>query len=1828
MADNQLIDPYDSIGSIGGVSLKEEVQSLQLQDTELNEDMSTGYIDYSAAMADNGLPGAVDLWNEREIQQNQTSSNVITYDVGQPLQSGETTWAEEGTILVNAIANESWTALLIRDSFKNDTAITTAQKDISRNMATLTAGIPDITKVEMEGIMNQKNMSEAMRYANTLRTAHETKALRNRQGMVMGLGSDAAAAILDPVGLLVGALTGGMSMVGTKVLMGVGKFGMFNSRLVSSTMTGMGSEYVRTGYLREYDLSYTEEQQRNDILFGAALGVGFDVAGHVASRGLKESIKGSIGINLGIEDVNGRTDVIRRADKLTKAAMEKMDIPEAQKWMIKHSLDQAHRAQEAHKTLLRYERVVRKRKGAADADKVFNKIQTYKRRLATETPWLSAKGDIDWELFAKGQFKTDNLAKKALYDVLGLEWDSTRMPKDKANKWVWGNLLKPTKMAGSVLSSVGKSTAMRGIFTSLLHKTTGRFAPYIQGLAGAGADATVMTADKLKQLAKDNPKVVETLERYADILQKTTSSNLGKAIDWIYAGDADSRQKDYEANMNKMRGKKSSIDDDAQNYDDVPEDFGDLPSQEELDAMDALNNGSKDSTPEYDNGTPDAESPGTLDDITSRISKLRSDVDIDDNLSTDDMLSDNPTPQELWNILDVYEKYDEFNPQEITALRQQLVDIAASEGLPVPHKPVGIELDTNYTKAIGRLLGALSKFGVDTFKLQAAIERARTKGPVGRKISDAAYAKAYDDGGAQAVLRMIAHNGSPIQRVMARRFLDTPSADVNDKINILFVGEDSTRGSTSFGESGYILSRPEFEQSGKKVDATEVLLHEIVHAHTMKYLNQDPKFAAKVTRLRNKAIANRDKLVEGQDALTIERIDYALQDNAEFLAVPLADMNVAMRFNEVKMGKQGRGKSLFDYMSEFIHTMFGGDRSLMTEVMEVTDRTLMAGKGNPIASLKNIYDRQFKGKKDRAMFLEHLESEWKDMLDDIVAHPEYVKLTPEQQLKVQADFMDMRDGTIGFIGNTMSKENKRAETGHKENWRKVSAAHIKELGPLRQKLHDQFSKPLQQLISKSFGIFTESLSSRMIRSKSALAEWAAFNIFNVPSGTGGMISGKDSATLVQRNMMSLAMHNLNQARVKALFEYAADKSANALDRATIRTSQVGDNDMVNDFYKAVYLEINDRRLGKTSDRPSYIKDYADAIKKNNSDMYDLQLKHKITGITGDNKMEHYIQQNVNREHLTAVIEKHGKADVIKLFRDSLVKGGDPKDALAKAEAMIDDIMKREEDNSFNLIDLISKRELPDGMTIWQVLGIKSMPESGKQQRSPSYVNKRTYQFDFDTTRKVEGGELSMLDIFDYDVSRMSEEYTTKATGLSAMSFASNGNIRSYADIEDMLEVMKEESEAAGTTLNINDVRQEMRIMLGMPTDSMKSNDLTRLMTSASLKMLGGLPEAQLADAGAIAAKGQAGIVGAWHALKSGKDRLSSHIMGTQLSADAQANIQHMNDLQELTGFIEDAHLYANQGVDLQSKEADRDAGLLRDGLNMATGGQLNNYLQYLQTRYSGFAAVRSALQQANMATALEVYVKHMRGEGNAENRLKHVGFIDQQGNLRFEKYFKDGTVQFDKNNRISSLNLDKWSDSDRTSLGAVLTRAVGDDTIEAFHGELAPELRKPFMQFLFQFQSIPMLAAEKFQARELKFGDKQAAVGVLTNVLFAGMGRYIRYQSMSMAMHADDRDEYLERSLDGTNMLTNALAYTNVVGVLPLINNYTQIITGNSEYGEGRVGGMLSALPVWTAVTELGGIGGVQHIIEGDLPEARKHFALGTMAAGNALTGIAVSLID
>jgi hypothetical protein len=100
-----------------------------------------------------------------------------------------------------------------------------------------------------------------------------------------------------------------------------------------------------------------------------------------------------------------------------------------------------------------------------------------------------------------------------------------------------------------------------------------------------------------------------------------------------------------------------------------------------------------------------------------------------------------------------------------------------------------------------------------------------------------------------------------------------------------------------------------------------------------------------------------------------------------------------------------------------------------------------------------------------------------------------------------------------------------------------------------------------------------------------------------------------------------------------------------------------------------------------------------------------------------------------------------------------------------------------------------------------------------------------------------------------------------------------------------------------------------------------------------------------------------------------------------------------------------------------------------------------------------------------------------------------------------------------------------------------------------------------------QFKSYPMLAAEKQQARHLKFADKEAAMGMMLNAVTSATARVIRYQSMAAAIPDEkNRQRYLDKKYE--SLAEDTWTYMGMAGMLPSVKNTAVGIgTGRDRFG-------------------------------------------------------------
>ena len=191
-----------------------------------------------------------------------------------------------------------------------------------------------------------------------------------------------------------------------------------------------------------------------------------------------------------------------------------------------------------------------------------------------------------------------------------------------------------------------------------------------------------------------------------------------------------------------------------------------------------------------------------------------------------------------------------------------------------------------------------------------------------------------------------------------------------------------------------------------------------------------------------------------------------------------------------------------------------------------------------------------------------------------------------------------------------------------------------------------------------------------------------------------------------------------------------------------------------------------------------------------------------------------------------------------------------------------------------------------------------------------------------------------------------------------------------------------------------------------------------------------------------------------------------------------------------------------------------------------------------------------------------------------------------------------------------------------------LNRHAAQQVQKGFAGEMAPEMMNPAVAFMMQFKSYPLLAAQKQQARNLQFGDKEAAMGLVLNAASSYAARYLRYSSMAAALPEKDRERYMENKLASIHEdSAKYMGYTGMLGEIYNLGNTFGLYGGDeATSGRGDFSGLVPAM-TW-GENYADAIGGAHNLLmsekydEKDVARLQGGAPLGTIAQVNIIAGI------
>lgn len=845
-------------------------------------------------------------------------------------------------------------------------------------------------------------------------------------------------------------------------------------------------------------------------------------------------------------------------------------------------------------------------------------------------------------------------------------------------------------------------------------------------------------------------------------------------------------------------------------------------------------------------------------------------------------------------------------------------------------------------------------------------------------------------------------------------------------------------------------------------------------------------------------------------------------------------------------------------------------------------------------------------------------------------------LRAKEILKTSQDRMEATADWIGMLNSERYADLAAIDP----RWALLSREYEEGMGAAnRAILQEQYQQLAQRFISNQFGTLTESLSSRLVRTQVPLAEWVALNILELPAGTGGKIARNDTAAVLSQMMEAELQVPLNKAWFKLMDDEALDMGYGRLKRMFLRTQGANTSDLVKDVARKVMIEMNNRQMGKTSKMPSRIKRFCDELERTNQKAYDLQLEHNIDGITGHNRMNAYMKQAWNDGAIMDYIENPniGKDGIVELLSKSLrMRAGD---ALTKqqtddlAEAVINTkitAMHKPQVDSFRL----RSENLPNTMASLEDIlenmrannKLSSLEAVMKWTKSvdtggPGYVNKRFLNLDYEAQISKNGELVSIMDLLDNDVIANANRYNKEAAGRAAISQASGGKLRSDQDIADLIGAIGMQASEMGTYVNTKDLRNVFKQMLGLPFDGVLPMDLRKIRDAVSLAGMNGLGESQLAEAGLAINRGLAGLL-ATHQLASKTAGKLKQWRGLELTEKQKTDTKFLNELQEFSRLYEDMHHLARNNVHFDMQQSQAATSVFNKVVDTATGGKYRPTLQYMQTRWTGYSAIRTAEEQIAMAGLIQDAIKAVRtGKSfTTANRFSDVGLdLDL-----IKRKLDDGSIKLKDDGTVETLGMERWSPADNYKLGVALRRHSGQQVQIGFAGEMSPLMMNPQVAMLMQFKTYPMLAAEKQMGRNAMFGDREAAMGIALNATSSAAARWIRYQSLALALPEEKRERYIDRKLE-RDFAHDTLAYMGIVGMM--VNAHDMV--RDVGYGDSSVA---DQIPVtnWAnnyldAVKATGNIGDMD---ERDVANMQRGAPLGTIAQVNIIAGIMRTMME
>lgn len=410
------------------------------------------------------------------------------------------------------------------------------------------------------------------------------------------------------------------------------------------------------------------------------------------------------------------------------------------------------------------------------------------------------------------------------------------------------------------------------------------------------------------------------------------------------------------------------------------------------------------------------------------------------------------------------------------------------------------------------------------------------------------------------------------------------------------------------------------------------------------------------------------------------------------------------------------------------------------------------------------------------------------------------------------------------------------------------------------------------------------------------------------------------------------------------------------------------------------------------------------------------------------------------------------------------------------------------------------------------------------------------------SRKVDGQDVHMLDMFEHDVFSSSQKTMNDTAGRVA--FAKKG-WNTEQDIADSLDAMRH---SGATEREVQAAKHVSDIILNRAGGLDNSPLVQAVSNLTHAAMMGKLATSLVGDLPTII--GNLGVSGMFDALgKMGK----TVVDGSMFVSKSGRPTKLGNDLEHyLTGLTgHDNELWIPQQLNADGAAMEYGGSLLR---RSAASARFTNTL-------SGANALSRSIGIAVTKTTTQRFHKYLRtGKGLDDVRLGDVGLHKEQiGRIK---------KQFDAHSSVKDFGLDKWTDPiAKQDFISGVHRFTNQNTLnKAYAGDDPKWVRDNILGYLFsRFRTIGIRAQEKVLVRNLTIADSNTAAMLAGGLAFTTFLAYGRIY-LDAATSKDGR-KVLKDRLTPAGVADTVFKLSSITGLAAEGSTFFNLMTGGGVQG-------------------------------------------------------------